>query len=136
MPIEDMISVLAEIDMGSENCGLVLAKLVGESYGASVIAEKTYLDEMYRYMGGEYYILPSSIHEVLLYPKNDEHLEEIRRMVREVNDTVVNIRDKLSDEVLEYNGHKLTIAGRGENINFSEKRIEEMLEERGIRHAI
>lgn len=56
---------------------------------------------------GEVYVLPSSVDEVLIMPKSatlghDMALEDLARMVRQVNDEVVRPEDRLSDNVYEY----------------------------------
>lgn len=48
------------------------------------------------------YILPSSIHEVLLLRDDEIPVDELRRMVRSVNRGVVDEMDRLSDEVYHY----------------------------------
>lgn len=48
------------------------------------------------------YILPSSIHEVLLLRDDEIPLDELRRMVRSVNRGVVDEMERLSDEVYHY----------------------------------
>lgn len=52
--------------------------------------------------GCDLYILPSSIHEVLLLKDDEIPVEELRRMVRSVNRGVVDEMDRLSDEVYHY----------------------------------
>ena len=52
--------------------------------------------------GGDHYILPSSIHEVLLLKDDEIPVDELRRMVRSVNRGVVDEMDRLSDEVYYY----------------------------------
>ncbi len=136
MPIEAMISNLTGIDMDNERSGLVLAKLQGDSYGASVITEKSFLDDIHRSMDGDFYILLSSIHEVLLMAKNEKHLEEIKAIVKSINETTVSIGDRLSDNVLEYDGKELKIAGRTEDIIIKEEMLEKIISEGGMRHAI
>ena len=49
-----------------------------------------------------YYILPSSIHEVLLFPDKSLSAQELKQMVVEVNATVVESEDKLTDSVYYY----------------------------------
>lgn len=48
------------------------------------------------------YILPSSIHEVLLLRDDEIPVDELKRMVRSVNRGVVDEMDRLSDEVYHY----------------------------------
>ncbi len=50
---------------------------------------------------GDYYILPSSVHEVLLIPKGDLEIENLEEMVMEVNETTVDLQEQLSDHVYE-----------------------------------
>lgn len=53
---------------------------------------------------GEFYILPSSIHEVLIVPKSSNiHVNELKAMVKEVNDTQVSPEDRLSYSIYSYN---------------------------------
>ena len=54
-------------------------------------------------MGGNYYILPSSIHEVLVIPENAGlTTRELSNMVHEINQTEVAAVDRLSDKVQFY----------------------------------
>ncbi len=53
--------------------------------------------------GGDFFILPSSIHEVLIVPDNGEMgLKDLEAMVKEVNATQVAPADKLTDSVYHY----------------------------------
>jgi hypothetical protein len=59
--------------------------------------------------GGDYYMLPSSIHECLLLPDNGRYEpEELNRMVREVNRTQLLPEDILSDHAYHYNSDTRT----------------------------
>ena len=51
---------------------------------------------------GNFYALPSSVHEWIVVPRNIGDLDILRIMVREVNATVVDPKEKLSDDVYEY----------------------------------
>lgn len=67
---------------------------------------------------GDFYILPSSIHEVLLLKKEASmQPEELRCMVREINTAVVDEKEVLSDSVYEYdaNTRELSIAAGRDN---------------------
>ena len=49
------------------------------------------------------YILPSSIHELILLPaRGDENCEELKSMVRDINETQVEREEVLSDSVYYY----------------------------------
>lgn len=52
---------------------------------------------------GDFYVLPSSIHESLIVPKsNGMKLDDLEQMVQEVNRTQVASEERLSDHVYEY----------------------------------
>ena len=65
-------------------------------------------------MGIDCYILPSSIHEVILIEKkgNFNEIEELRDMVNQVNRQSVPANEILSDQVFQYNSktRKIEIA--------------------------
>lgn len=61
------------------------------------------MDQAAEKLGGDFYILPSSIHEILLVPDNgDKTADDLRDMVREVNATQVSPEEKLTDNVYHY----------------------------------
>lgn len=74
--------------------------------GASAILYDGLLDEFYKNSGGDFYILPSSIHETLLV-KTDAGVEipELKNMVQEVNGSQVAADEFLSDSVYYYDGN-------------------------------
>ncbi len=58
-----------------------------------------------------FFLLPSSIHETLVVPCRDQmSVADLKRMVEEVNATVLAPEDLLSDHVYIYTDHKLKIA--------------------------
>jgi len=62
------------------------------------------MEECCEKLGGSFYILPSSVHEVILVPDNEEiSKDNLVRMVREVNATQVEEQEQLSDFVYYYN---------------------------------
>ena len=76
--------------------------------GASVMLYKDPLRDFANYMGHDLYILPSSIHEVILL-LDDEYVqssEELREMVRETNRMVVDQEEVLSDHIYHYDREK------------------------------
>lgn len=85
--------------------------------GAAVMANPTVLDYAHDYLEGDFYILPSSIHEVLLVPADlGITIPELETMVSEVNEEEVELKDRLSDRVYKYDGRKLMIAGEEETM--------------------
>ncbi|MCD7763623.1 MAG: DUF5688 family protein [Lachnospiraceae bacterium] len=60
---------------------------------------------MLRQIGGDYYVLPSSLHECIILPAKDSgymQAEYLQEMVREVNQKTVEIDDLLGDSVYRY----------------------------------
>lgn len=78
--------------------------------GAAVILYQDVLERMADRLKGDYYILPSSIHEVLAIPKQEDlSHEELAQMVWEVNATCVPKEEVLSGSVYYYDSkaHKI-----------------------------
>lgn len=55
------------------------------------------------------YILPSSVHEVILIDPRGVEPNELKMMIREVNATAVSPEDFLSDNLYQFDGTKVTI---------------------------
>ena len=73
-----------------------------------------------------YYVLPSSIHEVMILPCSvNDNPEFLRKMVKEANETVVNPQEVLSDRVFMYDREKERLV--------EPKTLERSGEERGER---
>lgn len=72
--------------------------------GAGVLAYQDFMEQASeRIGGGDFYILPSSKHEVLIVPDKDfVQLDDLKAMVKEVNATEVSAQDKLTDSVYHY----------------------------------
>lgn len=79
--------------------------------GASVILYEQVLKYFYEKFQCKYYVIPSSIHEVIILPKTDMSVEEMKKMVTEINENEVDYLEVLSDNVYRYDGEKLVIAG-------------------------
>lgn len=68
------------------------------------------MDAICEKIGSNFFILPSSLHEVLIVPASKNmDLSELEDMVREVNATQVAPPDKLSDSVYRYDREHRTI---------------------------
>lgn len=78
--------------------------------GAGVILYDRMPEKIYRYVGGKYYLIPSSIHEFLIVPWEPFlSVESIKEMVREVNENHVAKDEVLSDHVYYFDGEQLTV---------------------------
>ena len=75
--------------------------------GASALLSEEALNRVHK-MIGDYVILPSSVLEVICVPvSEDMHPDDLRAMVREVNETILEPEQKLSDGIMLYDGQKL-----------------------------
>ena len=75
----------------------------GGANGAGILLCTDYLRRIFNKIG-DYYILPSSIHEIIVVPKESWPGEttELSKMVREINAGYVDDEDVLADECFEY----------------------------------
>ena len=89
-------------------------------FGAKVLAYPGFFEHAAAVVGGSYYILPSSIHElIILADDGTSTVEELQNMVREINQTEVSESDFLSDEVYHYDA----IAKKFENASAYYNRV-------------
>lgn len=72
-------------------------------HGANIMLYKEYLEIAAEKMNGDFYIIPSSIHELIAVPVSAQGLEELREMVKEVNDNQLAPEEILGYEVYRYN---------------------------------
>ncbi len=78
-------------------------------FGANVILNKCWLESAAQKIGGDFYILPASVHEVLLLPVTiDFGVDELRDMVRAINGNkdVLPKTDILSDNIYLFHSEK------------------------------
>lgn len=78
--------------------------------GAGVIMYPDCLQTIRNKVHSDFYILPSSTHEVLIIPKkSDIHEQELLDMVREVNETGVSEDERLSDNIYCFENNELKL---------------------------
>ena len=78
--------------------------------GASCILYEHLLELFADRLGADLYILPSSVHEVILIPAtSDTSFAELSRMVKEVNETQVSPEEILSDHVYYFSRNSRSI---------------------------
>lgn len=70
------------------------------SKGASALFYKGVLEKLANLVNGNYYILPSSVHEVLIVKDNGKfNIDDLRNMVTSINNDFVEPTDVLSNQV-------------------------------------
>ncbi len=99
------------IQMQGEQCPMWVLSNESRVDGAVAIASQETLKAAHEKLGEDFYVLPSSRHEILLVPQSIvSDVEDLKQMVKEVNTTEVSKIDKLSDSVYHFNGRHLSIA--------------------------
>lgn len=82
---------------------LYVASTESMNRGAGVLAYPGFLQEASEKIGGNFFVLPSSIHELLFLKDNgDMSRQELAGIVRSVNATEVSPQEQLSDNVYHY----------------------------------
>lgn len=79
------------------------------TFGAAAMLYPDVLEEVALIMGGDYYILPSSIHELMMIPVSYGSAKMFQKMVRGANSSVVSKGDWLSDQVYLYQCEKKSL---------------------------
>ena len=70
------------------------------SFGAASMLYDGILEKVGQKLGENYYIIPSSIHEVIVVPESKSPVkQDLEEMVREINETQVEEEEVLSDRV-------------------------------------
>lgn len=114
-------------EISPEDEQMFVAGVSDNIHGAGVIAYPNFFEDAAEKLGGDYYVLPSSIHEVLLVRDNGEMTAKtLEAMVREVNATQVSPEEQLTDHVYHYDSkeHIFEMADR-----FEERQAERQTKE-------
>jgi len=88
------------------------------SFGASLIIHPDIQEKIAECMGGDYYVLPSSVHEVIIVPADGRaelSVRELNDMVRQINETQVAPEEQLSDKVQYYDSRKRVLMNAAEH---------------------
>ena len=108
-----MMEVMAEIIGDSADAfedsafPMYVATNVFKMNGACILLYDGVLKKFAEKIGGDFYILPSSVHEVIFVPANgDMNARYLIQMVKEVNTTEVAPDEVLSDNVYIYHADK------------------------------
>ena len=87
---------------GAGEDGMFVISNSSKTFGAAALLDSETMDKIEQQIG-EFYILPSSVHECILVPKSQEmDLSTLENMVQEVNATQVAPNEVLSDHVYAY----------------------------------
>lgn len=103
--LRDLSDVLCEGGIPTNSAEYPMFVLTSRSHmhGACCILYGNLLKSFAERMQTDLFILPSSIHEVILLPaQTKEPMESLSEMVREINDTEIAAEDVLADHVYYY----------------------------------
>lgn len=108
--IQSMAEVLMEMmgpEMGEmlppEEMPMYVASVPDRVQGAGILAYPDFMEQAKERLGGDFYVLPSSVHEcILLADSGDMDRAQLEAMVKEVNETQVELSERLSDKVYHY----------------------------------
>lgn len=94
--------------------GLYVLSTDKGQYGASLMGNARLMKSIQRKLGANFYILPSSTHEVLILPELEDYpvdVVELQKLVRYMNHLsgCIPKEDFLSDSVYEFDGDKVKI---------------------------
>ena len=108
MGMTDIDTSDIDTDMFPEESPLYVATTPDKCDGAGVIAYPDFFERASEVVGGSFYLLPSSIHEVIIVPESRMEIDAsyLKSMVMEVNATQLVEKDKLTDNVYHYDSRK------------------------------
>ena len=103
--------------------------------GAAEILNQKAMDEIADKLGGDFVVLPSSVHETIILPLNDEmNPAMLESMVQEINAGVVNEEDKLSDHVFQYDSKEHELV-RMDKMQARQEEKETSRDDKGVEKA-
>ena len=101
-------------------CSMYVLTVENNLNGAGAVLYKDLLKDFADRMESDFYILPSSVHEMILIPLFTDDMEPLSQMVKEVNATQLKPEDVLSDHAYVYRRADNTISMRGETLCLSD----------------
>ncbi len=113
-PLGDMIKHLIETEElpSPEEAGIVTYIATNKSgfQGAAVMAYPDFAEKAAETIGGSFYMLPSSVHEfILIKDDGTPKAKDLNKMIKNVNETVLEPKDFLSDQCYHYDAKTKTL---------------------------
>ena len=107
------------LDEITEDVLMYIVTTADKCNGAAALLDTEYLMGL-RKRFGDYYIIPSSRHELILVPATiadglGQHTSDMCTMIQEVNDTQVEYADVLSYDLFKFTERGLEIAAKADN---------------------
>ena len=102
--MREMVGDMEELLEDAENSPMTVISNHQRVNGAGVILYPHVLEEVARKAGGNLYVLPSSVHEMIVLPESQvPDADFLRNLVSEVNRTQVDAPEVLSDTLYYFN---------------------------------
>ena len=90
-----------------ENEMLFVLSNEGGWYGAAAVLDDKIMKSVVKRVGEKFYVLPSSVHELLVVPSNiGMDVGQLKEMVTSINASEVALEEQLSDNVYRYSTEK------------------------------
>lgn len=102
---EPFDAAIEELSIGDEVPIMLVVSAINNLYGASAMVHRDIMKKLSEKFKGDFYILPSSIHEIICIPAYDV-TSELSPMIREVNDSMLGEYERLSDHPYIYRRDK------------------------------
>ncbi len=120
--ISDMLGIGDEPLLEESPASLYVLTTEPVQYGAAALFYPGVIEKIGKSIPEGFFILPSSIHEVLILPKNQADKDMLEAMVQQINVTTVAPDEVLSDFVSEYDPMTRTMDwGKDPNLTLPEK---------------
>lgn len=87
-----------------DDIGMKILSNNAGTYGAACILYPGFLKAIAEQVQSNFYLIPSSVHEMILLPEEGTDPEHLKYMVKEVNTTQVEPEEVLSDHIYFYDG--------------------------------
>ena len=85
-------------------------------FGASAMLDENLLEQLSEKCQGDYFIIPSSVHEILAVPQMGQTYEEMEDMISSVNREVVSSEEYLSDRCYKFDAELSRVVFADEGI--------------------
>ena len=120
--IGDLLGTMDDPEVYEAPAKLYVLSNESLQFGAAALFYPGVIEKIGKSIPEGFYILPSSIHEVLILPKNQGEKAMLENMVQEINETQVAPDEVLSDFVSEYDAQTRTMEwGRDPNLMLPEQ---------------
>lgn len=105
--LDDLNVKESGIDEDDLNAPMYVITNEEKIFGAIYMVYKDVLKDIYNMIGGDYLVLPSSVHEFIVIRLEEEcDMEKINSMICEINDTSLREEEVLSDHAYRYSDNE------------------------------